>query len=289
MTILQVCVRRIYAWMLPVFLFAPCAWAEEANAQFEIAFTPFLPVRTMLINYQPLRAYLEAHLQEPVTLMTAPDYQVYNERMRRHVYPFVLTVANSAYLAQTEYGYVPMLRPSIPTRPALLLAKHSRVSSIKELHGKIIAMPDRLAVISMQGVQMLHEAGLNPERDVTIKHMQNHSAAVNLVMSGEAAAAIVSDRALLQMPEATRTAVRVLQTWDAGAAPGVVYMASPRVPAARVAKLQQAILDFVRDTEEGRELMKKLGYGGLVPVTSDELKPLAPYGALLKTAQESAR
>ncbi len=280
--------RRMCAWMragmLALLLFAPGAWAEEPHDQIELAFTPFLPVRTMLQNYQPMRAYLEKRLHVPVTLITAPDYQTYNARMREHAYSFIVTVANSAYLAYADYGYVPMLRPSIATRPVLLLAKNSRLKNMKALRGATIAMPDPLAVVAMQGVQMLREAGLNPERDVTIKYMQNHSAAVNLVISGEAGAAIVSDRALLQMPNATRKAVRVLQTWDAGAVPGVVYLASPHVPQARVAQVNQAILEFVHDTREGRALMKDLGYGGLAPVTPEELKALAPYGAQLKAA-----
>ena len=235
-------------------------------------------------NYQPLRAYLELRLQEPVTLVTAPDYKTYNQRLQRHAYPFVIAVANSAYLACADYGYVPMLRPAIDTRPVLVVAKRSKLTSIKELRGATLTMADPLAIISMQGLQMLREAGLDPQRDVTIKHLPNHGAAVNFVISGEAAAAIVSDRALLQMPQATRDAVRVVQTWERGAAPGVIYLASPSMPRARVARMSQAILEFVRDTADGRDLMQRLGYGTLLPATVADLKPLAPYGALLKTA-----
>jgi phosphonate transport system substrate-binding protein len=131
---------------------------------------------------------------------------------------------------------------------------------------------------------MLREAGLDPQRDVTIKYLSNHAAALNYVIAGEAAAAIVSDRALLQIPEASRNALRVVQTWEAGAAPGVVYLASPEVPRARAERLRQTIMEFVRDTAEGREMIRKLGYGDLIPATGDDLKPLAPYGALLKSA-----
>ena len=270
--------------LLLLFWLAPCAFADKLPARFELAITPILPVRTMIENYQPLRAYLELRLQEPVTLVTAPDYKTYNQHLQRHAYPFVIAVANSAYLACADYGYVPMLRPAIDTRPVLVVAKRSKLTSIKELHGATLTMGDPLAIISMQGMQMLREAGLDPQRDVTIKHLPNHSAAVNFVISGEATAAIVSDRALLQMPQATRDAVRVVQTWEHGAAPGVVYLASPSVPRARVEKLSRAILEFVRDTADGRDLMQRLGYGTLLPATVADLKPLAPYGALLKTA-----
>lgn len=270
--------------MLAVLLLLLAPHVQAGPAPFELAFTPFLPVRTMMLNYQPMRAYLESRLQEPVTLVTAPDYKIYNERMRLHAYPFLITVANSAYLAHVDHGYVPMLRPAILTRPALVVGVQSRLKSIKELRDAKLAMPDPLAVIAMQGAQMLREAGLQPERDVNIKYTPNHAAAVNHVISGEVVAAIVSDRALLQMPKATRQAVRVLQTWDAGATPGIVYLAGPQVPRERVERLRQAILEFVRDTNEGRALMKNLGYGGLVPATDEDLKPLAPYGAQLKAA-----
>lgn len=145
-----------------------------------------------------------------------------------------------------------MLRPSILTRPVLVVDAHSDLKGLKDMRGAMLALPDPLSIVAMQGVQMLREAGLNPERDVHIKHTANHAAAVNHVISGEAAAVIVSDRALLQMPKPKRQAVRVLQTWDAGAVPGVVYLAGPQVPRERVERLQQAILEFVRDTREGR-------------------------------------
>ena len=281
---------RGWTWLAALLLLASgaSASAQESKPAFELAITPFLPVRTMMQNYEPMRAFLEVRLQEPVSLITAPDYKVFNERMRRYDYAFVVTVANSAYLAQSEYGYIPMLRPAILTRPVLVTTKQSPLKNLKALHGATLTMPDRLAVVSMQGVHMLRAAGLNPEQDVKIKYMPNHAAAVNWVISGEAQAAIVSDRALLQMPEATRNAVRIVQTWEAGAMPGIVYLASPHVSVERVARMRQAILEYVRDTEAGRTLIKNLGYGDLVPSTPEELAPLAPYGALLKTAQEAA-
>lgn len=263
--------------------------AKEWNQKFELGFTPFLPVRAMMQHYEPMRAYLEAQLQEPVTLVTAMDYQTFNERMRGYEYAFVVTVANSAYLANTEYGYVPMLRPAIPTRPVLITAKHSKIKNIKGLRGANLALPERLAVVSMQGLQMLNDAGMQPVRDVQVIYTPNHTAAANFVVSGEANAAIVSDRALLQMPSATRNAIRVLQTWDAGAVPGIVFLASPHVTPERVARMTQAIIEFVRQTEPGRGFIKNLGYGDLIPASVEDLAPLAPYGAQLKAALGHAR
>ena len=82
------------------------------GAVLELGVAPFLPARTIAQNYQPMRAYLEQHLKQPVLFMTAPDYKTFYERIQRREYPIIITVANAAYLASTEVGYVPMLRPA---------------------------------------------------------------------------------------------------------------------------------------------------------------------------------
>jgi phosphonate transport system substrate-binding protein len=255
---------------------------RQPREPLELAVAPFLTATTLVQNYQPLRAFLDRHLGQPVMFVTAPDYKSFYERTQRREYPVIITVASTAYLAYAESDYVPMLRPLVDTCPVLVVAKNSSLTRIQDLRGEAVALPDPLAIIAMQAVQMLHEAGLDPGKDVNLKHLSNHSVAVNHVISGEVAAAIVSDRALLQMPAAAQAGVRVIQTWKKGAAPGVVYLANPGLPPQRVAQLTQAILKFVRETPEGRDFIMKLGYGGLVPATKQDLEPLASYGAIFK-------
>lgn len=251
---------------------------------YELAFTPFLPVRTMMQNYQPMRSYLEKRLHEPVTLVTAPNYRSYVAQLRMRAYDFVITSANSAYLAYAEFGYIPLLRPVNYTSPTLVVAKDHPLSSAKELRGAIVSVPDAMSIVAMQAETMLRDAGLDPHHDVILKYMPNHSAAANYVLSGEATAAIISDRALAQMPDTIRNALRVVDTWKAGAAPGVIYLANPRLPPQRIQAMKQAILAFVQDTAEGKEMMLRTSYAGLVDAKEEEFKALESYGLQLKKA-----
>ncbi len=282
----RACLRNIMLVILlsPASMSLVSASDAVQGSVLEVGVAPFLPARTIVQNYQPLRVFLEQHLKEPVMFVTAPDYKTFYERTQRHEYPIIITVANAAYLAYAESGYVPMLRPVIDTRPVLVVSKSSNLTRVQNLRGKAVALPDSLAIIAMQGVQMLRESGLDPGKDVTLKHLANHSTAVNYVIAGEAAAAIVSDRALLQMPTASQASVRVIHTWEKSSLPGVVYLANPALPPQRVAQLTEAILKFTRDTPEGREFILKMGYGGLVPATKLDLEPLAPYGEMFKEA-----
>ncbi len=265
------------------------AVVPDKKTELQIAVAPFLPPHLIVKNYQPMQEYLEQKLKQPVSFITAPDYATFYARTQRHDYAVVITVAHAAYLAQAEAGYVPMLRPVNLTQPVLIVATQSNFKHPRDLKGKAVAMPDPLAIISMQGIEMLREAGLNPDTDISVKHLPNHSAAVNYVIAGDVAAAFVSDRALLQMPKAAQQKVHIIHQSPTGAAPGVFYLANPALPAERVALLTQTIQAFVKDTPQGIEFMSKLGYGGLVPATQQDLKPLARYGAQFKEVLKQSK
>ena len=272
--------------LLSLCLSVPTLAEQRANG-IEIAIAPFLPVHTMVQNYEPMRGYLERRLQRPVLFITAPDYRIFNDRTRSREYAFIVTVVNAAYLAHVDSGYIPLLRPTVYTKPALVVRKDAALGSIGELRGKVIALPSPMAVVAMMAPAMLHEAGLDPQRDVMLRYLDTHATAVNYVISGEAAAAIVSDVALQQMPSSSRDAVTIVRTWDRGAMPGVVYLASPKLARGEAELIQKAILDFVREPE-GQALMRRLGYGTLVPAKWDDLKPFAPYATALRELLEPA-
>jgi phosphonate transport system substrate-binding protein len=275
--------RSAWIWLVLVSWLATAGRSATAAGAIEIAITPFLPARITVQNYEPMRLFLEKQLKQPVLFITAPDYKTFHERTQRQEYDYLITVANAAYLAQADSAYIPLFRPAIDTRPTLVVATGNPLQRVADLRGKTVTLPDRLAVVSMQAISMLEEAGLDPEHDVSLLYQRNHGAAVNMVLSGEASAAIVSDRALTQMDPAVKNAVRVVQAWDKGAAPGVVYLASPKLSKQEISRFSHAVHQFV-ESAEGRALMQRLGYGTLLPASPDDLKPLAPYGATLKEA-----
>jgi len=260
------------------------AHATESATSIEIGIAPFLPIQTLVKNYGPLRKYLQHQLHENVTIISAPDYRTFYKRIEQHTYPVIITPANSAYLAWHDSAYVPLLRPLANTQPVVVVAKDQPFSYLSDLRGKTVAMPDALAIVSMQGLQMLRDAGLKTGYDFTLKNMQNHRVAVNFVIAGEADAAIVSDRAIMQMPDSVRAQIKIVYTWKNGAAPGVVYLGSPKLSQDKLKLIKKSILEFAQNTPEGIKLMHELGYVGLESIAEDGLKSLAPYGNMLKTA-----
>ncbi len=276
----KICLRIFAAALFSLNVLA--THAAEQNVGLEIGIAPYLPVKNLVQIYAPLRDYLQVQLNEPVTIVSATDYKTYYQAIQKRQYSTIITISNIGYLAWVDAKYTPLLQPINFTQPVVVVGKIQPFVHLADLRGKTISMTDPTGHLSMQGKQMLHEAGLEADRDINIIHMQNHGAAVNLVIAGEATAAIVSNRAFMQMAPAVKEQVKIVYNWEKGSAPGVIYMSSPDMPPKRREQIKKAILEFAQNTPEGKKLMTDMGYGGLQNIAPADLEKLAPYGALLR-------
>ena len=254
--------------------------ASADDATIEIGIIPTLSTRTILTTYQPLREYLEEQIKQPVVLMTAPDYQTFIERTQRGEYRFVITASHFAGLAQAEAGYGPMMRVKRELRGILVTRADSHIKTINDLRGKIVSTPENIAVVTMLGLQLLREHGLEPGRKVTMRAYASFNSAVLAVQHGESDAAFTAQTALNQMPEETRSALRTIATTSA--VPHNIFLASKQVPSKEVERMTRLLLDFSEDKPRGAPFFEKIGFLGYVRPTAAELKNLDPYVAELK-------
>lgn len=269
-------------------LFAADGRGGGDNGTLEIGIFPYLNTRTLLTTYQPLQQYLQNRLQRPVLFVTAPNMRTFVERTQQGAYHFVLTAPHFARLAEQEAGYVLMLRTKRDLHGALIVDKDSPLHHVSELHGKTIATPDGLAIISMLGAQLLRANGLKPGEDVVLRSMPSHDTAVLSLQKGNGvAAAVVSATALQQMPQELKMSVRTLAT--SAAVPHITFLAHPKTPRQEVANMTRLLLEFADNTPEGKKFMSDTGYLGLRPPTSMEMKSLDPYVSDLKVLLRPAQ
>lgn len=271
------------------FLFAVLTGgaARADQPALEIGVFPYLSTRTVLTTYQPLQQYLERHLQRPVLLVTAPDMRTFVERTQKGTYSYVITAPHFARYAQLDAEYVPILRVDRQLFGVVVVDQNSDMKRISDLRGRSVVIPDRLAIISMLGLELLRSSGLRPDRDVAVHSALSHNSAVLSVQRGDHAAAVTSITALRQMPDALRASVRELgRTQEV---PHVMYLARKDMPKPEVERLTALILEFAERTPEGRRFIEDTGYVGLRRVSADELRKLDPYveelRSLLSTRQ----
>lgn len=273
--------KRAAAWIALSFgLCLPCVPAAEPIPPLEIAILPYLSTRAVLNTYAPMRVYLERRLHRPVLLITAPDMQTFVQRTQQGTYGYLITAPHFARYAQREAGYRPFLRVKSMLYGTLVVSKNSDIQSISDLRGKIVATPDKLAIISMLGLELLRSKGLHPGKDVEVRATTSHNSAVLSVQRGWAAAAVTSATALKQMPDELRNSVRELAT--TAHVPHLMYLARGDIPVVEVNKLSAILREFVENSPEGKVFITNTGYGGLRKPTAGELKQLDPYVQDLK-------
>jgi len=247
--------------------------AQTPAAPLRFGVVPYLTARRLATLYEPARVFFEQTLERPVQFSSAPDYAVHLERLRRREYDLVADSLPLARLAQRELGYLPIARTQAPLQPILIAAADSPLRAPEELRGRTVAVPDRLAALTLIGLRFLRDHGLSPGKDLAVRAAGSHANAIQLVLAGEAAAAIVSRTALRQIEPVLVARVRVVIDLPP-ALSAVVYTVAPSL-AGKAEMLGRRLIEFASTDPAGQAFIESLGHQGLLPV-GRELQQVDP-------------
>jgi ABC-type phosphate/phosphonate transport system substrate-binding protein len=247
----------------------------RAAEDLELALLPMLGTHAMVEAYQPLRAYLEPRLGRPLVLLSARDTRDFIERTRRAEYPYVLTAAHFARLAERESGYRPLLGVERALCALIAVPAAAAVEDIADLRGLDIAIPGSLSLEVMLAEDQLAEAGLRVGRDVYFTPYASFGTALRAVEQGRAQAAVTNVTALRQLAPARRARLRVVA--ESRPVQNLVLLAAPQVPAERADVVAEALARFTPQTLAGSGFYAQTGHRGLRRLEPGELAALDPY------------
>ena len=257
-----------------VALFLPnLAWAETHGLK--IGLLPVLSARVLLTNYQPLRAYLERELRQPVELVTATDFRTFHLSTIAGEYDAVVTAPNFARLAQIDAKYIPLAAYRSVNRAILITAKDRPLRSLNDLRGQSLAILDRHAMVVSQTLYWLREQGMQAGTDFKIVETPSLNSAAYSVQNHQSVLAVMAPTGMKQMPESIKDSIQVFATLPELPS-SLIWMAHPRI-AAQVPKIKSALLKLTTAIPEGAQFLETTGYIGLRDITSDEMKALDPY------------
>jgi ABC-type phosphate/phosphonate transport system substrate-binding protein len=256
-----------------------CLWPLAAHCQdapLRFGVFPNLSARVLLEVHQPLADYLSSSLKRPVNIETAPDCASFVARTRKERYDLVLTPPHLAYLAVEKNNYRPLYTYKNPIRGLLAVRADSPIHELNDMKGKTIAMPDAICLVSMVMKEDLKRAGLLEGRDFKVIEAGTHNNAALLVQQRKADGGVMGLLPFQRLPEEVKDSLRPL-AFTRWSALSQVYLASPRLPEAEVKALAAAIAGFV-DTAPGRAFIQDGDMGGLMPVSTTNLKMYKPFG-----------
>ncbi|WP_296809265.1 PhnD/SsuA/transferrin family substrate-binding protein [Thiocapsa sp.] len=273
---MKILIQRI-GWLVCVC--AAAAGAAPGPDDLEIPVLPYLSTERLLSLYEPLRRHLQETLEQPVRIVTSPDYRSFVADVAQGDDLLVLNAAHMARLAEVDSGYRSILQTTNPLYALVIVRAEDPAAEVEDLRGTKIVTPDPLALITLMGHRVLREAGLTPSMDVEMPTADTHNNALMLLLGDESIrAAIISNRAYTTLDEESRARLRILADGaDLGGIPSIVYQTGPGHAGADRTVLTRVILHFANDTPGGRAMMQTLGHGGLREVTEADRQAIDPF------------
>lgn len=261
----------------------PRALAQTPPKALEIGIMPYLSPHALLVTYEPMRAYLAKQLGRRVDIYTAPDFKTFTENTLRGEYDLIIAVSHLVRLAQKEAGYSPQLgygyQGSGNISSLLIVHRNSEIRSLQELRGKWVVIPDRMAIVTIAGLEWLRKQGMTPQVDFRLIQTVSHNTALLTVQRGEASAAITTSGVLKQVPDELRNSVKPLALISE--LRGLIFATGPHLTETSKNAIKAALLQFAQESIEGKTFLKSTGFNSLLPVSESEMKLLDPY--LLET------
>ncbi|MBI1865740.1 MAG: PhnD/SsuA/transferrin family substrate-binding protein, partial [Nitrospirae bacterium] len=156
-----------------------------------------------------------------------PGFPVFMERTARGEYDLIWVPPHFARQASLETGYEPLAAGGKKV-VGVFLARRDGPGAARNIRNKTLALVDPLALVSILVLSHLEDEGLRADRDYRVRYFQSHPSAIEAVRRGVADLAGVSDVHVEQELTAGRAdLVEIARTMEA---PGLVFLAHPRVP-----------------------------------------------------------
>lgn len=260
-------VMRFFSVLLIAILCSPVS--AQAAPSFILGVLPSHSARVLTERYEPLRAYLEKHLQQPVRIESAADFRHFHERALRGDFDLTITPAHFARLAQKEAGFIPLIQFVPDHDSQLVYAADRPLRDIKALRNQQLAVIDRLAITVTAALQYIETQGLEADRDYQVVEHRTHASAAYSLIGGLSAAAVTTSQGLLQIPEDLRRKLVVMK--QIANIPAFFLIAKPATSKRQADFLKRILLTFPAEAE-GINFLGHTGYKNLIPATEANLK-----------------
>jgi len=228
-------------------------YAAKTKDAYEMGVFPFLSAREVEKIFAPMAAAFSEVLGKPVIFKTASSYQNFMERLGNQQYDIAFVQPFDYINAADKNGYRPLATRD-ESLTAIVVTKDPEKLNIKNLKGKVISLPPKVAAVSILVKRYLIEHGYKPGVDVKIQHFGTHVSCMQQVLIGTAdgcGTAFASSRFFNK-----KMKVDLKVAFETQGIPHTLFIAHPNVPQEEKDKLTETILSWA-ESEKGKEILSR--------------------------------
>jgi len=250
---------------------------EGTTSAYSFGVFPFLPAARLETVFAPVAGELGRALGREIRYRSAASYEKFAARLARqefdiaHVQPFdYVRIAVSS-------GYLPVAARNAELTAVAVVPEESAVRELRDLAGSVVALPPEGAATAILGALALARSGLDPRRDVTVRHLLDQDSCIHLVVTGGAAACFTGSQAARLYQVRTGRRLRVIGR--SPPIPHTLFVVHSRVPRADREIIRRTLLGLTLQglAPELRDFLAGDGSRPFVPVQDADYDIVREY------------
>lgn len=271
--------KTLVALILACWLTAPALAgkvppAGEGGRVYTFGIVPHYEARQLFAIWRPILNALQQETGLRFSARIGNSSATFEQEVIGGQFDFAYMGPYHQVMSEKSAGYLPLVRDvGANIHGILVVRKDDPIGDVKELAGKVVAMPAPNALVA----SMMIRADLENKFGIRIvpRYVHTHESVYLNVVLGQAAAGGGQQKTLAEMQPAIREQLRVLyKTAEVTAHP---VSAHPRVPAAVRQQVQEAFLRL-GETPQGKALLATIPYKQIGAASLADYEPIRRMG-----------
>lgn len=247
-----------------------------------IGVLPNVATPALLAQYEHMQRYLQRIGAAPKVRIVVPtNFKTFFEATMRGDFDLSVSAPHFARVAQLDKGMVPLVTYEPRINALFVTSAEGGVQSARDVQGKGVAFANPQSLVAMYGNQWFAQNKLEGGKDFRLLSARTDVGVGRMLLTGEAAAAIMSNGEFRSLPADESARLKVVEAF--ARIPNFIILANPRLPKDRLARLKAQLKDFMA-SNEGAAFSKATGITLMVDADEALLRELDPYAAETRRA-----
>lgn len=256
--------------------------AAPPAAELVLGVLPNIAPAMLASQYDNVKRYLERVGGHKVRVVVPANFKAFFDNMMKGEYDLAVAAPHFARVAQAERTMLPLVMYEPRINALLVATSEATVTGPRDLASKAVAFANPQSLVAMYGQQWLRQQQMEPGRDYEVKGARTDLGVGRMLLTGDAAAAIMSNGEFRSLPADEQPRLKIVEAF--ARIPNFVLMVHPRVDRARQASLKAQLKDLLADKDDGAAFGKATGFTGVVDADEAQLRELDAYVTPTKRA-----